>query len=155
MSKELHRCPICSEKLSGYDRRLRKVISDDGSETLYKIRRLKCKGCGKLHNELPDFVHPYKHYESEVIEAQLDGTRTDCPAENSTVHRWLSSFKNNRECLESAFRTLWIREKQKHYPILQKNSLLDYIKSKGQGWLTTVTQLLINNNLRLPTQFAW
>lgn len=147
----MHPCPSCHEKLSGYDRRLRKVISDDGVVMRYKIRRLKCKACGKLHNELPDFIHPHKHYGSEVVETQLDGKRTHCPAENSTVNRWISSFKKHKECLESMLISLWIRVNKKHHPILQKTSLLDYIKSKGKGWLTNVTQLLINNNLSLPT----
>ena len=36
------------------------------------IRRLYCKKCRRLHNELPDILSPYKHYEAETIEGVVD-----------------------------------------------------------------------------------
>ena len=39
------------------------------------IRRLKCSNdkCRRLHNELPDFLCPYKHYDAGLIEDVADG----------------------------------------------------------------------------------
>ncbi len=46
-----------------------------GDKEWYLIRRLKCSNgkCGRLHNELPDCICPYKHYDAELIEDVADG----------------------------------------------------------------------------------
>ena len=36
------------------------------------IRRFQCQNCHSYHNELPDCLVPYKHYEAEVIAGVLD-----------------------------------------------------------------------------------
>ena len=36
------------------------------------IRRFRCQNCRSYHNELPDCLVPYKHYEAEVIAGVLD-----------------------------------------------------------------------------------
>ena len=40
---------------------------------------------------LPDFMRPYKHYASPVIEAVEAGATASCPADNSTMRRWKKS----------------------------------------------------------------
>ena len=37
-----------------------------------RIRRFRCAECHSYHNELPDCLVPYKHYETEVIAGVLD-----------------------------------------------------------------------------------
>ena len=46
-----------------------------GRKEWYCIRRLKCTEdrCGRLHNELPDCMFPYKHYDAGLIEDVVDG----------------------------------------------------------------------------------
>lgn len=36
------------------------------------IRRFRCQNCHSYHNELPDCLVPYKHYEAEVVAGVLD-----------------------------------------------------------------------------------
>lgn len=59
-----------------------------------EIRRLRCEKCGALHREIPEFIFPYKQYESEVILGVLEGLITcktlgfeDYPCE-MTMLRW-------------------------------------------------------------------
>jgi hypothetical protein len=66
------------------------------------IRRLKCQCCGRLHNELPDFIQPYKRYTSDVIEAVLDDDTSASPAENSTIKRWRKWFNRIDSYLNAA-----------------------------------------------------
>ncbi len=62
-----------------------------------KVRRLRCKICGELHRELPNFLVPYKQYEMDIIRGVLNGDITcdsigyeDYPCE-MTMIRWKSS----------------------------------------------------------------
>ena len=87
-SNEVLQCPYCGGVLSGYDRRHRFAISSDGQRHTYKIRRLRCRCCGKLHLEFPDFLLPYKHYEAVVIAEVQHGEGECCPADDSTIRRW-------------------------------------------------------------------
>jgi hypothetical protein len=97
---------------------------------------------------------PRKHYVSEVIEAQLDGTSDDCPADDSTIQRWFQRFKVMAVQVEGMLRKLWSDDHKKQYPLSSSNSLLESIRRKGAGWLTTVTQMVVAAGLWQPTQFA-
>ncbi|WP_442957197.1 DUF6431 domain-containing protein [Petrocella sp. FN5] len=154
-SKEKHNCPVCGNPLSGYDTKLRNGIQSDGSRRKYRIRRLRCTGCKKTHVELPDFLVPRKHYEVAVIEARLDKTSNDCPADDSTIRRWLVHFCQIKEQLEGMLRKLWSDKHSRHYPFLTSSSLLKTIRRQGCGWLTGVSQMIVNAGLWQPTQFAF
>ena len=80
-------CPDCGSLCSGYDTRLRYVVSDDGKTTTYRLRRVRCPVCKILHLELPDFMRPRKHYAASVINKAVEGD-TNCPADSSTIWRW-------------------------------------------------------------------
>ena len=82
------RCPDCGGELSGYDRRRRVVLDDRGGASVYLLRRLSCRRCGRLHLEIPDIMQPCKHYAAELIAGTLAGTVKHCPADNSTIRRW-------------------------------------------------------------------
>jgi uncharacterized Zn finger protein len=60
-------CPICGGKLIFYDKVKRIVRTKRRKSEWIKIRRLKCTSCGHVHREIPEFIFPYKQYESEVI----------------------------------------------------------------------------------------
>lgn len=58
------------------------------------VPRYKCIECGKIHRHLPDYILPYKQYESEIIRGVVEGIITsetlgyeDYPCE-MTMIRW-------------------------------------------------------------------
>ena len=76
------------------DTRLRHIRREGGVKLWGRIRRLFCKNCHRLHNELPTNLSPHKHYEVEVIEGVVDGviTQDDLESEDypcaRTMERW-------------------------------------------------------------------
>jgi len=137
------------------DSKRRQVIESDGSKVPFSLRRLKCNDCSKLHTELPAFMVPHKHYASEVIEAELDGSRDDCPADQSTMDRWKKAFRDQRKWFEGILRALWSKDHRSHFPLLDKISLLQSMIDKGSGWLAFVHKAAINSAMNLHTQFAF
>jgi hypothetical protein len=81
-------CPSCGSLCSGYDTRARSVAGEDGNVMLFRLRRLLCPVCGKLHTEVPAFMRPRKRYTAEVIDAVIDGRGESCPADERTMRRW-------------------------------------------------------------------
>jgi rubredoxin len=89
-------CPSCGGCLKSYDR-VQRIIRTKGRATRHEeIRRMRCSICGTVHRELPDYILPYKQYESEVIRGVLEGFITsdtigyeDYPCE-MTMIRWKS-----------------------------------------------------------------
>ena len=80
-------CPICGERLEVYDTRGRMLRWGDGIWRKLIIRRLRCVGCGKLHNELPDCVVPYKRHCADTIEKIIDGDVKDVPCDKNTTRK--------------------------------------------------------------------
>ena len=154
-SKESPLCPICNGSLSGYDSRLRHVIQADGSRESYRLKRLRCQGCGKLHVELPDCMQPYKHHSASIIEAELDETGIHCPADESTIRLWRRQFAVNLPQMEGALQSLWQQQSSRYRPLISSGSLLQFFRNTGPGWLTIVTQQLLGAGLGVPTQFAF
>ena len=68
-SKEDCRCPCCGSELKYRDQMLRVHKVAGGEKEWYLVRRLKCTNdkCRKLHNELPDCICPYKHYDAGLM----------------------------------------------------------------------------------------
>lgn len=83
-------CPECGQLCSGYDHRRRHLINEEtGQKEWYKLRRVWCANCDRVHLDLPSCFEPRKHYAADVIERVvlfdlLDG----CPADSSTIRRW-------------------------------------------------------------------
>lgn len=89
-------CPGCGESLKFYDMVPRIIRTGERTISWVKIRRLRCRGCGTLHRELPSQITPYKQYDADIIYGVLDGFITcetlgyeDYPCE-ATMLRWLS-----------------------------------------------------------------
>ena len=78
-SNEDHICPICNAPLTLRDHKKRVWKKERGEKRWVIIRRFCCtnKDCNRLHNELPDFLIPYKHYEAQLIEDVIEGTVTE------------------------------------------------------------------------------
>lgn len=86
--KEILFCPMCGEKLSGYDTRRRHIVDAAGYTHWLLLQRYRCPKCKKLHVAAPSFVIPKKHYEATVIAEAKAGRVDFCPADNSTIRRW-------------------------------------------------------------------
>ena len=88
ISYEAPLCPSCGVLMSGYDTRRRHCIDHAGVKQWYRLRRLQCPTCRRVHLELPDFMQPSKHYEAQLIRDTVTGVEQACPAEDSTIRRW-------------------------------------------------------------------
>lgn len=92
-------CPYCGGEIKYYDSVNRIVRTKRRITKKIKIRRLRCLKCGAIHRELPNFIFPYKQYESEIIIGVCEGLITcetlgfeDYPCE-MTMMRWRNSQK--------------------------------------------------------------
>ena len=87
-------CPVCGGELIFYDNVSRIVRTKRRETRRVSIRRMQCHICDAVHRELPDYLLPYKQYESEVIFGVREGLITsdtlgyeDYPCE-ATMIRW-------------------------------------------------------------------
>lgn len=63
-------------------------MDEEGEKYTFRLRRLYCEKCNKLHTEVPDFIEKNKHYSKNVIESVINGKCDYCAADNSTIYRW-------------------------------------------------------------------
>ena len=96
-------CPNCGGNLKYYDNVHRVIRTKRRVCRSIRIRRFKCSKCKRIHREIPDEVHPYKQYETEIIRGVLEGLITsdtygfeDYPSE-MTMKRWKSQKKQISE----------------------------------------------------------
>lgn len=116
---------------------------------------MRCENCGKLHTELPDCMQPYKHYEVDAIQAEIDSSKENPSADESTLRRWKAEFQKLKDQIEGAIRSLWERHSGIHYPLLPQDSLLKRLRKKVHRWLRFVNKVLISGEFDLHTQFAF
>ena len=116
------------------------------------IRRFRCKNCHSYHNELPDCLTPYKHYETEVISGVLDEivTPEDVDSEAypsiQTMQRWLLWLQINLANIEGCLRNIGDSVLRLGEGILfSKVSLLEVIRKKYQSWLEIILRLFYNS----------
>jgi len=93
-------CPECGGELRFFDKVRRIYWTKRKKVKQSTIRRFKCTKCKKIHREIPDYIIPYKRYESEIIFGVLEGFITpetlgfeDYPCE-TTMFRWKSQNKH-------------------------------------------------------------
>ena len=86
-SSEESVCSVCGGKLEVIGSRKRKVIDSGGVVRTLVIRRLRCKGCGVVHHELPDMVVPYKRHCTKTIEKIIRGRVRGVLCEGSTIRK--------------------------------------------------------------------
>jgi predicted RNA-binding Zn-ribbon protein involved in translation (DUF1610 family) len=144
ISKENVPCPYCGGELLCRDHVTRGVIHADGTVETLLIRRMFCPDCGHLHRELPDFVQPFKHYASGVIETVLDGNNSVCSAENSTLSRWKVWFLRVLPCLCAALTAVQAYVSDSSVKLMCDLSPVADIRSKGFGWLRGIMRRHIN-----------
>jgi hypothetical protein len=149
------RCPYCTSILKYRNSRPRILLGELREEALYLLRRLWCESCKHLHTEIPDFIQPYKHYGSSVIQDVLDGGGETCAADDSTIRRWRSDFSESKGDIEQRLRSIYAYETDSHAPLTTGMNTLDSLINTEQKWLSFVMQLLICHGHRLCTRFAF
>ncbi len=104
------------------------------------------------HNELPDCLSPYKHYETEVISGVLDGVVTPEDADSEdypsmqTMQRWLLWLQVNLTNIEGYLRSAGYSIFRLGEGVLfSKGSLLEAIRKKYQSWLEIILRLIYNS----------
>ncbi len=163
-SKEESICPCCGSPLKYRDSRRRVHKIAGGDKEWYLIRRLKCTGgkCGRLHNELPDCICPYKHYDAGLIEDVADGvvseedTETeDYPCEGTMKH-WRWWLHMNEKNMEGQIRAAAHRFLDLDGKFLKSRvSLLEEMKERiSPGWLKAVARAIYNSGGRIEPYLA-
>ncbi|TYZ24525.1 hypothetical protein FZ040_00300 [Selenomonas ruminis] len=98
---------IIDTQLSGYGSHSRYVRLKCGIRVYMDVPAGICPNCGHTHTELPDFIRPYKHYESSVIQEVVNGKSTDiCEADESTMKRWKREHQRMAPHVETLLRTV-------------------------------------------------
>ena len=139
--------------------RRRRVRGLDSEVVTLMIRRLRCDVCRRIHHELPDFIVPYKHYSTEVIEDILRGsgkTSGSCsPCEDSTVRRTLRWFSLLLSYFEAAIRSLIEMNRHNRILVNELSALLPLQpKRLPAGWLRHLVRILVNSGRWLQTRLA-
>lgn len=154
-------CPCCHGdlKVIGSRRRIGKRL--DGSTRVFILRRLRCIHCRRIHHELPSCLVPYKHYESECVEAALsDGSKETAmvPADDSTIvrwHRWAAALVTYwLGCLEAIALRLGRAALVVSRPSRSVHMRLGRVVGEAAGWLRRVVRPITNAHLWVHTRFA-
>ncbi|MCM1305624.1 MAG: DUF6431 domain-containing protein [Butyrivibrio sp.] len=130
-----------------------------GGKEWYLIRRLKCGNdeCRRLHNELPDIIFPYKHYDAGLIEDVVDGVVSeedpeteDYPCEG-TMRHWRWWARMNEPNMEGQIRVAIHRFLDSDGKLLKSEySLLGKLKERiSPGWLQAVARIIYNSGGRI------
>ena len=87
-------CLKCGDDLKYYDSVRRIVRTKRRESNWIVVPRYQCVGCGCIRRFLPNYIYPYKQYESEIIDGVISGFIScntigfeDYPCE-MTMNRW-------------------------------------------------------------------
>lgn len=150
-SRDVSYCPYCGGDLCYRDSCLRIWLKEGHERRTVAIRRLKCSKCGGLHQELPDFLVPYKHYETEVISGVLDGVVGPDDAENglpceSTIQSWHDWLAVNELRMDGYLKSIGSRLPGFTEELLMTSDfLLTYLRSSCQEWLEIILRFIYNS----------
>ncbi len=125
--------------------RRRRFIQENGEKAALMIRRFRCKGCGRIHHELPDMLIPYKQHIAATVEKIYSGNRWDVCCDDNEIRRiylWLMQvFLPMAASLYSP------------QPTAQRVLLRRSISGSPPGWLSELVYRLVSEN-RWRTHFA-
>lgn len=145
------RCPVCDEILLCRDRRIRKYQDVDGNKHTLRIRRMKCSTCKRLHNELPDFLVPYKQHISFTIEKAVGELLmekeilSEYIPDMKTMKRWKAWIeKNVRKINSNKEKISKTNQYIQKYSITIPFTIKDLV-AKGKGWLSAILDLMLVN----------
>lgn len=73
ISNNTSTCQDCGGKLKYYDK-VRRIVRTKGRVSKWvNVPRYQCSECGCIRRYLPDYIYPYKQYESEIIAGIISG----------------------------------------------------------------------------------
>jgi phage FluMu protein Com len=128
---------------------------EEGEKVWFRIRRLRCKECGKLHRELPDILLPYKHYRCEIIEETLDEKEEAPGPDARTLQRWRDWFAWVRVLLGGILTAIRV-EREGLFGLLDTpEPLLERRQRHGGGWLANSVLSSINAGYPAYTPSLW
>ncbi len=117
------------------------------------IPRYRCNHCNRLHSALPDFIVPYKHYTSEIIEVAIEASQEDFfedyPCEG-TIKHWKWWFAVNRTGIEGQIKSASYRLLDKDEAFLKSRGSLLRERDRKAGWLSQVVRFIYNSGGRIP-----
>ncbi|MDR1439038.1 MAG: DUF6431 domain-containing protein [Clostridiales bacterium] len=149
-------CPCCGGGLGVIGSRMRGYVDEAGNKCAVSIRRLRCKDCGRIHHELPDFLVPYRRHCAETVERIVDGDAGGTSCECSTLRRigrWFGERAGHfLGCLESAAVRLGIAIVGGTAPKLRRAR--DSLGGR-RGWLGRLVRVAANTNLWPHTRSAY
>jgi hypothetical protein len=159
-SAEEHNCPVCEHDLFVIGSRKRIGRKPTGERITYIIRRLRCKGCERIHHELPELLVPYKRYEVACFESSLSQEQpSDVAADNSTLYRWRVWFakfwKYWVSCLAKIAAHTGNPVESLSVPSLSALQQIGHYVGQGGGWLKRVVRPIVNSRLWVHTRFAF
>ncbi|WP_243131344.1 DUF6431 domain-containing protein [Desulfitobacterium sp. LBE] len=155
-------CPCCGEQLVVIGSRERKSKSSGGQTKVIVIRRLRCIKCRRIHHELPDFLVPYKRYDSASIECVISEASepSDVAADDATLYRtrvWFNTLLPYLlNCLNAI--ALQLGEESVEEPSVPTRSTHQRIGlyvGYTSGWLARIVRTIVNANLWPHTRFAF
>ena len=85
-------CPDCGSGLIVKDSYKRKTKDSSGKEYAFRLRRLFCDHCKKLHSEIPDCITAFKTYDTKTIEEVTNGLIQFYTCDSSTAYRWRNTY---------------------------------------------------------------
>lgn len=152
-------CPTCGGNLVYRDRRKRVHRKAGGKKEYLQIRRFRCEKCGRYHEELPDFLLPYKHYDAEIICDVIDGKITEDNLEYedypcaATMRRWREWYKGTRAAIEGNLQRVFSQHPEIFRETETKDrSLLETVKQNVNQWLSAIMRTIYNSGGRIaPT----
>jgi hypothetical protein len=126
--------------------------TEGGTKQFIQIERLKCTHCERLHNALPDFLVPHKHYAAQIISGVLDQviSTDDLDAEDypceQTMKRWHRWFNGNQNNIEGNLRSIGYRLLGLGEDLLSARiSLLTHLRKSSEVWLETILRMIYNS----------
>ena len=158
-------CPKCGSPLRLRDHKKRIWRKDGGKTQWVAIGRYRCTNgdCHKLHNALPDFLLPYKHYDRELVEDVIEGVvyeedprRDAAYPSDTTMQRWRKWAEDNAADMEGQIRSAGARFLDLTDEFLKSaESLLEGLKKRvSPGWLAAVIKIVYNSGGRLRTAYG-
>lgn len=89
-------------------------------------------------------MQPYKHYEADSIQSEIDKTQENPHADESTLRRWSAEFHKMKDHIEGTLRALMIETNGDSYPLFSQVSLLELLRKNQPRWLRLVNKAMIN-----------
>ena len=151
-------CPECKKgilkKRCRVRRHIRKEITGDKVWYLIPVGKCDNASCCKQLRLLPDFMVPYKHFESKAISDVRDEkiTRNSpvvCPSVR-TMQSWLAWFEANLILMEGILRSVGYRVLGFGEELLfSELSLVDQLRLRSKDWFKKITRFIYNSGHQL------